>query len=184
MSDRHLRLSRQISHALRHQPERYGLQLDSAGWVAIESLIAALAESTEEWQDLSADDIHAMAAAAAKERFEISGTQIRALYGHSTSDKIRKDTAEPPTYLFHGTTPAALLRIAVEGLKPMRRQYVHLSPDQETATVVAARRTATPQIIRVLAGQAHAAGIAFYIGNDRIWLSDAVAPEYLVLPGR
>ena len=150
-----LRLSRQVAHALRHRPERYGLFLDADGWVEIEALLAALARANEGGVEVTAQDLHKMIATADKQRFEIKGHQIRALYGHSTSNKIEMAPATPPRLLYHGTTAVAVARIRNEGLKPMHRQYVHLSPDVGTAKKVALRRTPSPVIITVRATQAH-----------------------------
>ena len=68
-----------------------------------------------------------MIASADKRRHEVVGDRIRALYGHSLPGKLRRETAKPPAMLFHGTSPEAAEKILREGLKPMRRQYVHLS---------------------------------------------------------
>ena len=35
-------LSRVLSHALRHDPGRYGLELDPEGWVGLGEVVAAL----------------------------------------------------------------------------------------------------------------------------------------------
>jgi putative RNA 2'-phosphotransferase len=35
-------LSKTISHALRHAPDQYGLELDEAGWVDVAELTRAL----------------------------------------------------------------------------------------------------------------------------------------------
>ena len=183
MSERSLRLSRMVAHALRHRPELYGLELDGEGWVEIETLAGALAGRGPEWSDLSCREIRDMAAAAAKQRYEIRGDRIRARYGHSLPEKIEGVPAVPPGLLYHGTTPEALPRIRSAGLKPMRRHYVHLSPDPETARVVGGRRSETPVIIEVRAGLAHADGLTFYRGNDQVWLSDAIPARYLRLPG-
>lgn len=178
----HRRLSRIIAHALRHKPENYGLTLDKDGWVPLNDLVAALARSRE-WRDLAGENIRAMAASADKQRYEIDANRIRALYGHSLADKIEKVPAAPPCQLYHGTTPTALTAIRRHGLRPMRRQYVHLSPDTETAADVARRRTGTPIIIAVQAGAAYADGIVFYRANEQVWLSECVAARYLNLPG-
>lgn len=183
MSERSIRLSRMVAHALRHRPAVYGLTLDQDGWIELETLARALAGHAPEWSDLSGQEIRAMVAAADKQRYEIRGDLIRARYGHSLPDKIEGSPTVPPELLYHGTTPEALPKIRAEGLKPMRRHYVHLSPDPETAGVVGGRRSETPVIIEVRAGQAHAEGLAFYRGNDQVWLSDAVPARYLCLPG-
>ena len=182
MSQRSIRLSRVVAHALRHRPEHYGLELDRDGWVAVEALARALASRGAEWRGLSGQEIRAMVATAAKQRYEISGDRIRARYGHSLPDKIEGVPAVPPDLLYHGTTPEALPKIRSEGLKPMRRHYVHLSPDLETAALVGGRRSAIPVVIEVRAGQAHAEGLTFYRGNDRVWLSDPIPASYLRLP--
>ncbi len=182
MSERSIRLSRVVAHALRHRPEHYGLELDRDGWVAVEALARALAGRGAEWRDLSGQEIRAMVATAAKQRYEISGDLIRARYGHSLPDRIEGVPAVPPDLLYHGTTPEALPKIRSEGLKPMRRHYVHLSPDPETAALVGERRSAIPVVIEVRAGQAHAEGLTFYRGNDSVWLSDPIPASYLRLP--
>jgi putative RNA 2'-phosphotransferase len=67
----------------------------------------------------------------------------------------------------------------VEGLKPMQRQYVHLSAEEATARTVALRRTRHPVILRIDAFQAHQHGIKFYYGNDMVWLADNIPPEFI-----
>jgi putative RNA 2'-phosphotransferase len=181
MSERFERLSRTIAHALRHRPERYGLELDKDGWTPLEALIAALTRDSQ-WASLRADDIHAMMAAAGKQRYEIRGSHIRAIYGHSLEAKIGHTPAVPPDRLFHGTTGTALAGIRLHGLRPMRRQYVHLSMDTAAAAEVAARRTATPVIVTVDAGAAHRDGVAFYCGGGKVWLAGGVAEKYLAFP--
>lgn len=65
----------------------------------------------------------------------------------------------------------------------MRRQIVHLSADVRTAVQVGRRRNRHLVILLVDAANAHGDGIAFYEGNDKVWLADAVSPQYLsVIP--
>lgn len=49
-------LSKEISYALRHAPQEYGLTLDEQGWVDVESLVTALKKS-KEYSSLTARDI-------------------------------------------------------------------------------------------------------------------------------
>ena len=182
MPDRHIQLSRALSHMLRHRPDLYGIALDEAGWAPIDSVIAALARHKPHWRDLSPDDIDAMMAVAEKQRFEVDGARIRARYGHSVEGRIAHRPARPPALLYHGTTRAALASIRKNGLRPMRRQFVHLSPDTETAIKVAGRRTADPVIIEIDAESAHRSGLQFHHAGDRTWLAEAVDPIYLTIP--
>lgn len=162
-----VRLSRTISHALRHDPSSYGLALDEHGWVPVEELLDALRRKRRAWRELTAEDVERMMASADKQRFEMADGRIRALYGHSLERKMQKTVARPPEVLYHGTPPGAAERILVEGLRPMRRQYVHLSTDEATARQIGSRRTQEPVILRIRASEAYDAGVRFYIGNDR-----------------
>ena len=173
------RLSRVVSHALRHAPARYGLVLDPDGWGPVDDLLAALRRHRASWSGLAASDLQRMIATSDKPRFEMGDGRIRARYGHSLPDKIVRVPAEPPTLLFHGTTPEAARSILRQGLRPMRRQYVHLSVDEATARQVGARRTTSPMILIVRAADAHAAGVRFYPGEDTIWLADQVPSAFI-----
>jgi putative RNA 2'-phosphotransferase len=152
--------------------------LDEAGWVSLQSLVDAL-RLEHNWSTLTVSDIGAMVAGAAKQRHEIDGDRIRALYGHSVPALIRKAPATPPALLFHGTSRAAWATVRETGLVRMGRQYVHLSTDVETASAVGGRKDPTPVILLVDAARAHAAGVAFYEGNEMVWLADAVPAEFL-----
>jgi putative RNA 2'-phosphotransferase len=114
-----------------------------------------------------------------KQRFEMHDDRIRAFYGHSITLKMQHELAIPPALLYHGTTPQAAKIIRVEGLKPMKRQYVHLSADEETARQVALRRTQRPVILHIDALAASQQGITFYLGNDKVWLADHIPPAFI-----
>ena len=124
-----------------------------------------------------------MIARSVKRRYEIEGTSIRALYGHSVPAKIEKVRATPPPVLFHGTAATTADRILREGLRPMRRQYVHLSIEVDTARQVGRRKGPQPVILQVAAGLAAAAGVAFYRGNEMVWLADGVPPGFITRAG-
>ena len=94
------RLSRVVSHALRHEPWLYELELDQEGWTATDSLLAALRSEGPEWYVLAEADLAAMIAHSSKARHEMANGRIRALYGHSLPGKLRKTKAEPPTCCF------------------------------------------------------------------------------------
>ena len=171
-------LSRVVSHALRHEPWLYELELDEAGWVSVQSLVGAL-RLERGWSSLTAGDVEAMVVGAGKQRHEIRGGRIRALYGHSLPGRIDRVPAAPPVELFHGTSLAAAEAIRVDGLQPMGRQFVHLSVDRDTARAVGARKAPEPVILAVAARQAVAAGVAFYAGSEKVWLADSVPARFV-----
>jgi putative RNA 2'-phosphotransferase len=174
-----IELSKVISHALRHERWLYELELDDEGWVDVIALLAALQRQGADWSNLQRADIERMIATSEKRRHELVGDRIRALYGHSVPGKLQRVRAEPPPLLFHGTASRLAELILREGLKPMGRQYVHLSVDERTALEVGRRKAAVPVLLRVQALAAHRSGAVFYIGNEKVWLADFIAPPFL-----
>jgi len=172
-------LSRSVAHALRHEPWLYELELDETGAVAVADLIAGLKRERPDWRDLVPADLDTMLATASKTRFAIEHGRIRAIYGHSLPQRLERIAAAPPAILFHGTSPEAAAAIRTDGLRPMGRQYVHLSTDRATAAEVGRRKADTPVILTVAAGEAAAAGHAFYAGHDKVWLADHVPPQFI-----
>ncbi|KOG33648.1 RNA 2'-phosphotransferase [Streptomyces resistomycificus] len=175
---RTVKVSKYLSKHLRHQPERIGLTLDEAGWVEIDVLIAAAAAHGFRF---SRDELDHVVATNDKRRFAIDGTRIRASQGHSIDVDLGLPTATPPAYLYHGTAARSLDAIRAEGLRPMNRHDVHLSPDRETATRVGARR-GRPVVLSVDAGAMHRDGHVFQVSVNGVWLTKAVPSTYLRFP--
>lgn len=174
-------LSKEISYALRHAPWEYELELDEQGFVPIAQLLHALNESNEFEREIIQADLEQIIATSEKKRHEIVADKIRALYGHTVPQIIKKEPGIPPAVLYHGTTHRALPQILQDGLKPMQRQYVHLSINVETATRVGKRRDPEPVILKIDTEAAQKAGIQFYIGNDKVWLCKEVPKECITV---
>ncbi len=174
-----LRLSKFVSHALRHEPWLYELELDDEGWVPVEELLDALRIEKSEWASLTEADLAEMIGRSDKKRHELREGKIHALYGHSIPGKLLKQATEPPDVLYHGTAPDTAAIIKVEGLHPMGRQYIHLSADTKTAEQVGKRKAKQPVILAIRARDAHEQGVVFYRGNELVWLADVVSPEYI-----
>ena len=173
------KLSQEISYALRHAPWEYELELDSEGFVPTEQLLAAINENGKHGRVITVSDIEYIIANSDKTRFEIQGDRVRALYGHTIPMHISKEPIVPPAILYHGTTHKAAKIILKDGLKPMKRQYVHLSVDTDTAVQVGKRRDSDPVILKIDAARAHSDGVKFYKGNDKVVLADYIPPEYI-----
>jgi putative RNA 2'-phosphotransferase len=176
-----VKISKVMSHALRHEPWIYELELDDQGFTPVDELVDALRRNGPGWEGVTREDVARVVAHSfgGKKRFEVAGDRIRALYGHSLPGKLRKELAEPPARLFHGTSPAAAALIAEGGLLPSGRQYVHLSSDRATAVQVGRRKARDPVILVVDAARAFAGGVRFYVGNENVWLADAVPAAYV-----
>ena len=89
--------------------------------------------------------------------------------------------ARPPKFLYHGTVGENTDAIAAEGLLPMKRLYVHLSADVETAQQVAGRRKISVGyvIYRIRSEDMMKDGHTFWQAGNGIWLAKAVPPGYL-----
>lgn len=176
-----VKVSKYLSKHLRHQPERLGLTLDDNGWVEIELLLRAAGEHGFR---ITRAELDHVVATNDKKRFAVRdddpvrGALIRASQGHSVEVDLDLLPADPPPYLFHGTHPRAVAAIRVEGLRPMNRHDVHLSPDRETATRVGARR-GRPVVLAVDAGAMHRAGHVFRVSANGVWLTAHVPVAFL-----
>lgn len=174
---RTVRASRTLSRVLRHDPALVGIELDEAGWVRIDVLLAALAAKGTR---LSRAELDHVVATNDKRRFGYSadGLSIRANQGHTVAVDLGLTAAVPPPVLYHGTADRHLASIFHEGLRPMARQDVHLSADTGTATRVGARH-GRPVVLTVNAAAMAANGHEFRISENGVWLTDAVPPQYL-----
>ena len=162
---------------LRHRPEAAGLTLDAEGWADVDAILAA----TDRFRDRA--HLEHIVETNDKKRFVLSedGTRIRAAQGHSVDIDLGLTPVTPPDRLFHGTAEKYLRSIRAEGLRPRKRQYVHLSPTEEIAVTVGGRH-GTPVVLIVDAAQAVADSQSFYQAENGVWLTDALAPHYLTFP--
>jgi len=170
--------SRMLSLWLRHKPERGGLTLTKEGWAAIPDILEAFDRAG---QIMTRAELEHLIRLDPKGRFEMEGDRVRARYGHSLELQQKPHPGKPPATLYHGTPSRFLPRILEAGLRPMKRQYVHLSPDRKTAREVGRRRDQEPAILAVDAHRACEAGVQFYPRGLGIWLSDPIPPQFLRL---
>lgn len=175
-----IQLSKTVSHALRHEPQSYNLNLDKQGWVLLSDLVIAL---NSKGIQVDKNDICKMVELSEKRRHQILDDKIRAYYGHSIGNKVLKQQAEPPRFLYHGTTKSRLNNILKIGLLPMDRQYVHLSVDENTAAMVGRRKKGELVVLKVSAKEAYLNNIQFYKEENGIWLSDPIPSEYIITNG-
>ena len=170
--------SKFLSLVLRHKPEAIGITLDREGWVEVETLVEA---ARRHGRSLDAFTIERVVATSDKQRFALSGDgkSIRANQGHSTNTVDIPFAAQtPPPLLYHGTVARFVDAIRREGLKPGSRHHVHLSRDRETATLVG-RRRGDPVVLVIDAARMHAAGHAFFLSANGVWLTERVPSQYV-----
>ncbi len=177
--DKFKRVSKSLSYVLRHRPDAIGIELDSAGWIAVDELLQAFAHHGKAY---TRGLIERVAAESDKRRFEFSadGAMIRARQGHSVEVDLAYEPATPPDVLYHGTARRNLDSIFERGLLKGKRHHVHLSTDRDTMWAVG-QRHGVPVLIRVDAKRMHADGCAFFVTGNEVWLTEHVPAEYLSL---
>jgi putative RNA 2'-phosphotransferase len=178
---RRKKLSKLMSYILRHRPDEFGLVLDKEGFVDLKELHKAIVEE-KGWSFVRRHHIEDVVITCDKQRFEIREGSIRAHYGHSVPVRITYEPAEPPKILFHGTRRRTYPVILSKGLKPMGRQYVHLTTSEELALRIGRRRDPEPVLLEIQAKRAYDNGIVFYRTNELIYLVDYVPVEYITGP--
>ena len=172
MTDPHIQTSKFLSYILRHHPESIGIQLDSQGWTNIDTL---LAQAQQHNRPISRAQLLEIVATNPKKRFTLSadGSQIR-----TAQVAIAHSPVVPPAMLYHGTATHSLDSIRSQGLIAGSRHHVHLSADIPTAQKVG-QRHGKPIVLRINAAAMHAAGHAFYLSDNQVWLTDHVPAQYI-----
>jgi len=172
-----VKTSKFLSLILRHEPERVGLKLDSAGWVHVNELLEAV---NRHGVSLSIEELKHVVATNDKKRFAFSedGLKIRASQGHSIDVDLQYQPEVPPEFLYHGTPEKFVESILATGLNKGERHDVHLSPDPVTATKVGQRR-GKPFVLKIHAGEMHRTGHMFRRSANNVWLVDFVPAEFI-----
>jgi putative RNA 2'-phosphotransferase len=171
-----------MSKLLRHKPKDAALDMEKDGFVDLGELYTAV-QSRYRMVYSYDDMIQTLLTPSSDgtQRFEIRNSRARARYGHSIEQVIEHPQAVPPPVLYHGTTERFLEAIHQDGLKPGKRQYVHLAVSVETALRVG-KRHGTPVLLTVQALDAHESGIVFYQPDDLHYLVKALPPQFIEFP--
>ncbi|MEY2881850.1 MAG: hypothetical protein RLZZ15_4230 [Verrucomicrobiota bacterium] len=175
-----LRLSKFLSLVLRHAPEKIGIELDAAGWVEVEALLAACGRHGVA---LTRGRLEQIVAGSDKQRFAFDEARrrIRASQGHSVAVELGYEPMVPPERLFHGTVAKFVAAIRAQGLVKGARHHVHLSADEATAAKVGQRR-GVPVLLVVEAGAMQRAGHAFFRAANGVWLVEHVPAPFIGFP--
>lgn len=171
------RISKYLSLVLRHDPAAAGVTPDGEGWVGVEDLLTGAARHDFSF---TREELEEVVRKSDKQRFALSpdAQRIRANQGHSIPVEMGFTAETPPEVLYHGTVERFLSSIIANGLDKRSRQYVHLSPDIDTATRVGSRR-GEAVILKVAAASMHSAGFQFFCSANGVWLTEQVPPQYI-----
>ena len=174
------RLGRFLSLILRHHPEAAGITLDAHGWADVGALLRGVCATGRE---IDREALERIVRKDNKQRYTFNEdhSRIRANQGHSIQVDVELRKVQPPQYLYHGTAARFLPTIRTDGIRKMNRQYVHLSPDYQTAVAVGRRHGSPVVVLRIEAGTMAQNGIVFYRSKNGVWLCDYVSPEYFCI---
>lgn len=171
------RISKRMSYMLRHSIQPLYVDLDG-GWADVNEIIEGIRKSEPEF-DLTVMEQIVAADAKGRYSFDDSHKRIRANQGHSIPNIVVEMTRpEPPEILYHGTAERFIDSILSEGLKPMSRQFVHISPDYETAVKVGSRH-GKPVVFAFRAKDFVNDGNALYLSANGVWQARCVPAKYL-----
>ena len=160
--------SRHLAYLLRHE-----LADAKGGWVKVNVLVNEYHFTKEELWDIVMNDD--------KGRYQFSedGTSVRALYGHSIDVDLELESTTPPTILYHGTSLKSYESIMKDGLKPRKRNFVHLSETSDMAIHVGSLH-GVPVILSIDTIAMQKDGYDFYEVGNGVWLTDAVEVKYIL----
>ena len=129
---------------------------------------------------LSLQDLQQIVESDNKGRFEFSEDKslVRALYGHSIDVNLGLEPTTPPPVLYHGTAEKYIDSIMKGGLRPRKRNFVHLSETRDMAKQVGTRH-GSPVVLSIDIEAMIRAGYKFYKAQNGIWLTGDILPKFL-----
>ncbi|WP_457742991.1 RNA 2'-phosphotransferase [Thermococcus sp.] len=173
-----LKVSRLMAYILRHSPGEFGLKPDVEGFVPLDKLVRALQTV---YPDVTEEFVKEIVENDPKGRYEIRGNKIRARYGHSFEVSLKHEEDRESKVLYHGTPRRNLEPILKEGLKPMRRQFVHLTTNREEALETGGRHGRGVVLLIIDAECLRRKGLKVYKAGRNVRIVESVPPECITL---
>lgn len=163
----HIKESKRLAYLLRHSNLP-----NHKGWIKVDVVQNELGVSLLDIQKIVHEDT--------KGRFEFSEdkSSVRALYGHSIDVNLGLEPTIPPPVLYHGTAEKYVDSIMKEGLRPRKRNFVHLSETMDMAKQVGTRH-GSPVVLSIDIEAMIRAGYKFYKAQNGIWLTEDILPKFL-----
>ena len=158
--------SKRLAYLLRHSKLP-----NHKGWIKVDVVQNELGVSLLDIQKIVHEDT--------KGRFEFSEdkSSVRALYGHSIDVNLGLEPTTPPPVLYHGTAEKYIDSIMKEGLRPRKRNFVHLSETMDMAKQVGTRH-GSPVVLSIDIEAMIRAGYKFYKAQNGIWLTGDIPPIF------
>nr|WP_269451369.1 RNA 2'-phosphotransferase [Thermococcus chitonophagus] len=169
-----VRVSKLMAYILRHGPWDFNLNPDEEGFVELGDLVRAI-RTHYPW--VTEETIREIVEKDDKGRYEIRGSRIRARYGHSYPVALNHEEDKESKVLFHGTLRKNLKSIMREGIKPMKRQFVHLSVNYEDAYSTGRRHGSDVVVLMIDCECLRKKGLKIYKAGKKVRIVRHVPPE-------
>lgn len=173
-----VKISKLMSYILRHAPWEFGVDVDEAGFVSLDELIKAL-RKVHPW--IEEKHVLWIVENDPKGRFEIRGNKIRARYGHTFDVSLDHEEDVDVKVLYHGTPRRNLEKILREGIKSMKRKFVHLTTSKKEAYETGRRYGRDVVVILVDAECLRKKGYRIYKAGKNVRIVEFVPPECIIL---
>jgi putative RNA 2'-phosphotransferase len=174
------KLGRSMAAILRHgngEPD-----MDEQGFVDIRDIVSMVkGRDQNRWKWLRPHHIEAMVETDPKGRYQISGADVRATYGHTIKLELNLPTDNVPEELYYPATDEEAELILEAGLMPTDRAMVHLSLTYDDAVTAGSVRSEDPVIIAVDTYACSEAGFPVGKAAKTVFLCEKVPAECLYL---
>ncbi|MDR3205613.1 MAG: RNA 2'-phosphotransferase [Candidatus Methanoplasma sp.] len=171
------KMGRLMAGILRHG--KYDLPMDGQGFVDIRDIIAVAQERNPRMKWLRPHHIEALVETDPKGRYQISGSDLRATYGHTIELDLKLPTDDIPAILYYPTTEEECGALMEAGIFPTDRAMVHLSATARDAFRAGSVRSEDPIILAVDTVGCIDAGIEIGKAARTVYLCDQVPSEFL-----
>jgi len=170
------KISKKLSWLLRHGAAEAGIEMDPAGWVEVDAVLAYLR--------LSPEVLRGIVETNTKQRLQLEASKIRACQGHSlegtavTLEALERSwTPFTGPRLWHGTSLDAALVIAREGIEARQRTHVHCTstPDSNVG-----KRANVAVLLGIDAARLHEQGYPPFAASNGVVLVRFVPAQCVV----
>jgi putative RNA 2'-phosphotransferase len=173
------KLGRAMAGILRHG--KYELDMDEQGFVDMRDIVAVMKAKNPRMKWLRTHHIEAMAETDPKGRYQISGSDVRATYGHTIELSLRHPVDDIPEKLYYPAPVDKYEEILSEGLFPTDRALVHLSRTYKDAVKAGSVREEEPIILAIDTVGCIDAGIEIGRAAKTVFLCDQVPSDFLYI---
>ena len=173
------KISKNFCYILRHNPNHIGVVLDREGYTDLDLFIKKYNECNQ--TTITKNTVEQIVKEDSKGRYNISKGRIRCNQGHNKAldISVTMNTCKPPSKLYHGTGSESVGLILNLGLKPMSRQFVHLSEDIKTASQVGKRHSNDYVVLEIDSEKMYLDGYEFKLSDNNVWQMEYVPSKYI-----